>query len=272
MSLRVISYGGGVQSTALLVLAAQGRIDFQTFIMANVGDDSELPATLTYVRDVAMPYAAANGIDLHMLQRTDKSGQTHTLYGDITAPGSKAMKIPVRMSGGKPASRSCTVDYKTRVTGKWLRAHGASKTNPAVVGIGISLDEIQRANTSRAMPWEQIVYPLIGIGEETGLRLRRDDCARIIRDAGLDVPPKSSCYFCPFHRLATWTDLARDEPDLFAKACDLEDFMRNRSEVAGRGPVWMTDYAMPLSDLVNTDQLPLPDSSEAGCDSGRCWL
>jgi hypothetical protein len=41
MSLRVISYGGGVQSTALLVLAAQGRIDFGVFLFANVGDDSD---------------------------------------------------------------------------------------------------------------------------------------------------------------------------------------------------------------------------------------
>ena len=51
MGLRVFSYGGGVQSTAALVLAAQGKIDFPTFLFANVGDDSEHPATLRYVRE-----------------------------------------------------------------------------------------------------------------------------------------------------------------------------------------------------------------------------
>ena len=30
--LRVFSYGGGVQSTAALVLAAQGKIDFRVFL------------------------------------------------------------------------------------------------------------------------------------------------------------------------------------------------------------------------------------------------
>jgi hypothetical protein len=55
---RQVSYGGGVQSNALLVLAAQGPIDYRTFPFANVGDDSEHSATLRYVRDVAMPYAA----------------------------------------------------------------------------------------------------------------------------------------------------------------------------------------------------------------------
>ncbi len=49
--LRVCSYGGGVQPTALLVLAAQGTIDYRTFLFCNVGDDSEHPATLCYVRE-----------------------------------------------------------------------------------------------------------------------------------------------------------------------------------------------------------------------------
>ena len=54
-ALRSISYGGGVQSTALLVLAAQKRIDFRTFLMANVGDDSENPGTLRYLEEYAKP-------------------------------------------------------------------------------------------------------------------------------------------------------------------------------------------------------------------------
>ena len=45
MTLRVFSYGGGVQSTAALVLASQHKIDFKTFLFCNVGDDSENPAT-----------------------------------------------------------------------------------------------------------------------------------------------------------------------------------------------------------------------------------
>jgi hypothetical protein len=43
MALRFFSYGGGVQSTAALVLAAQGKIDYPVFLFANVGDDSEHP-------------------------------------------------------------------------------------------------------------------------------------------------------------------------------------------------------------------------------------
>ena len=48
--MRVISYGGGVQSTALVVLAAQGKIGHvDAALFANVGDDSEHPASNTRV-------------------------------------------------------------------------------------------------------------------------------------------------------------------------------------------------------------------------------
>ncbi len=40
MTLRSVSYGGGVQSTALLVLAAQGDIDFPLFLFANAVCDT----------------------------------------------------------------------------------------------------------------------------------------------------------------------------------------------------------------------------------------
>ncbi len=59
--MEIISYGGGVQSTALVILATQGRIGATHAIMANVGDDSENPATLDYVRNIITPWAAERG-------------------------------------------------------------------------------------------------------------------------------------------------------------------------------------------------------------------
>lgn len=194
---RFVSYGGGVQSTALLVLAARNRIDFRTFVMANVGDDSEDPRTLDYVRNVAVPYAAAHGIALHVLDRVKRDGTTETLWGRLMREGSRSLPIPVRMDNGAPGNRSCTADFKIKVTGRWAKQHGATPENPAVVGIGISRDEIARANNRRCEPHERIVYPLIGLGEETGLMLSRQDCAALIGAEGLPVPPKSSCFFCP---------------------------------------------------------------------------
>lgn len=190
MSVRAFSFGGGWQSTAALVLAAQGRVDFRTFIMANVGDDSENPATVRYVEEYAKPFAADHGIELVVLERIKRDGSTETLYGRLTREGSRSLPIPVRMSNGAPGTRSCTADFKIKVIGKELKRRGASKHDPATVGIGISVDEIHRANSRRCEPHERIVYPLLDLG------IRRTDCPRIIASAGLPMPEKSSCWFC----------------------------------------------------------------------------
>lgn len=273
--LRVVSYGGGVQSTALLVLAAQRRIDFPTFLMANVGDDSEHPATLQYVREVAMPYAAEHGIDLHLLDRTKRDGSVETLWGRLMREGSRSLPIPIRMSNGAPNTRSCTVDFKVKVTGRWVKAHGATADNPATIAIGISLDEIQRANNRKVEPHEQIVYPLIDFpkGCGTDRMFARDDCMRLISDAGLPVPPKSSCFFCPFHRESAWMTMREEEPELFEKAAHLEDTLNARRDKLGKDHVYLTRFATPLRDIIpgGAALLPFVDDEDGQCDTGRCF-
>lgn len=270
-ALRTVSYGGGVQSTALLVLAAQRVIDFPIFVMANVGDDSEDPATLEYVEQHAKPYAARHGIELHVIDRIKRDGTVETLYGRLTKEGSRSLPIPVRMSNGAPGTRSCTADFKIKVIGKWLKAHGASETNKATVGIGISLDEIHRVNNRKAMPYEICAYPLL----DQEPALRRSDCHTIITRAGLPVPPKSSCYFCPFHRPSTWAEMRRDRPELFAKSCGLEDLLNERRTELGKDPVYLTRFNRPLSLLpVAQNHIPgLDDDSldEGECDNGVCF-
>jgi hypothetical protein len=203
--LRAIAYGGGVQSTALLVLAAQHRIDFGVFLFANVGEDSEDPATLSYVRRYARPYAAEHGIQFVDLRRIRRDGTTETLYGRLTRPGSRSLPIPVRMSSGAPGTRACTADFKVRLLGRWLKQHGATAATPATIGIGISLDEIERVNARRAMPYERPVDPWL----DHTPPLRRIDCQRIIAAAGLPVPDKSACWFVP---IAAASSVRRDAP------------------------------------------------------------
>ncbi|MYR46629.1 phosphoadenosine phosphosulfate reductase [Streptomyces sp. SID5910] len=264
--LRSISYGGGVQSTALLVLAAQRRIDFPLFLMANVGDDSESPATLRYVEEYARPFAADRGIELVTLDRVKRDGSIETLWQRLTRPGSRSLPIPVRMSNGAPGTRSCTADFKIKVIAKELKRRGATADSPATIGIGISVDEIHRANNRRTEPHEVITYPLLDLG------LRRTDCARVIREAGLPVPPKSSCFFCPFHRPETWHDMRREQPEEFAQACALEDLLNERRDELGKDHVYLTRFGRPLREAIpaGVDVLPMLDEADGLCDSGWC--
>jgi hypothetical protein len=263
MTLRTFSYGGGVQSTAALVLAAERRIDFPIFLFCNVGDDSEHPATLAYVANVAKPYAAAHGIELYELRHMRKDGEEETLYKKLTRPNSRSTGIPIRLEdSGAPSVRSCTVQFKIRRMGVWQRRHGATRAAPAITGLGISLDEFQRMRTTSSIETQTLTYPLID------MRLTRQDCMNIITRAGLAVPPKSSCWFCPFHRIPAWQKLKRETPELFDRAVALEKTLSERSEGLGNGKLFMLRKMIPLDRGV-ADQSDM-FADDDNCESGFC--
>jgi hypothetical protein len=269
--IKVFSFGGGQQSVACLVLAAQGRIDYRTFLFCNVGDDSEHKATLTYVEQYAKPYAAEHGLELVELRRImlrgPEKGQERTLLAHLKQ-SPKSIDIPVRMDNGSPGNRACIGEWKIQVVARETKRRGATKENPAIVGIGISVDEIQRAKDS-TIAWQVTDHPLLD------LRLRRTDCQRIIAAAGLPVPPKSACWFCPMKRPEDWHEMRRNEPDEFNAACDLEDLLNERRESLGKDDIFFTRFAQPLRQAIpdGVDLLPFADDPADGdCDSGYCFI
>ena len=244
----------------MLVLAAQGRIDYRTFLFANVGDDSEYAGTLTYLHEIAMPYAERHGLTIHELRYAMRDGTQRTLLQHITGPV-RSIDIPVHMADGAPGNRKCTDRWKIKVVGKWLTEHGASPENRATVAVGLSVDEVSRASRRRDEPHTVVTYPLFDLG------LTKNDCIRVIIEAGLPVPPKSSCWFCPFTRPSTWQYRAHDEPELFARACDLEAQLIAKRAVLGKDPAYFTSLGRPLGEVVTAGQDTLTDE---GCDNGWC--
>lgn len=267
MPTRYISYGGGVQSTALIVLAAQGKIPaVDAALFCNTGDDSEHPETLTYVRDIMTPWAAERGIPVLELQRVTK-GESQTLYGRMMNHTKDSLSEPIPVYGysGAPLSRACTVDHKIKVLEKYIRAN--AKELPVETLIGISVDEIERAKPA-TNKYETRTYPLLDLG------MNRINCAEVIAAAGLPVPPKSSCYFCPFHSMLTWSELRRDKPDLFEKAAQIEDTLNERRAKREKPPVFLTRKLIPLREAVAEASPTLfSDNEMAGqCDSGYCFI
>ena len=272
MSVRFISYGGGVQSTALVVLAALGKIEpVRAALFSNVGDDSEHPATNRYVRDVMIPWAAERGVDVIELHRTLKNGERQTLWQRMMDYEGDKLREPIPVYGysGAPLSRSCTADHKIKVLGKYIKAHATKEELPADVLIGISVDEIQRANRGKDETWERRQYPLLD------LNMTRIDCVKVIEEAGLPVPPKSSCFFCPFHSNLAWSELRRDEPALFAKAVELENKLIARRAARNEQPVFLTRKGKPLADAIGEAGPTLfmdGTFNEGKCDEGYCWV
>lgn len=265
--LRVFSFGGGVQSTAVLVLQITGQLaaHYDVFCFANVGDDSENPHTLRYVRDVVAPYAAEHGIPLIEVQRR-RAGEPDTLVSAIYRPN-RSVPIPARMSNGAPGNRTCTGDFKINVVDGWIKRGGYER---ATVGLGISIDEFTRmrdtdwhdANRARKFGFlKRREYPLID------LRLTRADCVSIIADAGLPPAPKSSCFFCPFMRRNEWIELKRNDPNLFERAAAIEDEINRKRSTMAKDRLYLHPSLRPLRDAVG-DQLPM--WSDDDCESGYC--
>jgi hypothetical protein len=72
-------------------------------------------------------------------------------------------------------------------------------------------------------------YPL----REWGLD--RAACGRIITAAGLPLPPKSACFFCPSMKPAEIDTLADDHPDYFRLALEMERLYRGGKHFRGDG-------------------------------------
>lgn len=264
MSLRAFSYGGGTQSTAALVLAARGEIDFPLFLFANVGDEAEHPRTLAYVQQHAIPFAERHGIELAVLRKKFRDGRDDDLYRSVTDESS-SIDIPVRMSNGAPGNRRCTADFKIGVVAKELKRRGATRDEPAALGLGISIDEHHRIRPAfdERTPIQLREYPL------ADRNLTRRDCQKIIASAGLPQPGRSACWFCPFHSLDEWRAIKRETPELFDRACAMERQINARRARIGKDEVWMTRFARPLDEVVS-DQLVLDVGDLDNCESGFC--
>ena len=158
-----------MQSTAMVIMAATRNPEFEAAcggpidaaLFSNVGDDSEHPATLDYVRNVIKPWAADQGLPVEILEKVRRDGRKETLLESISKEESRSISIPVRMANGAPGRRNCTADYKIKVIHKWLRENGATKDKIATVAIGISTDEFQRIGRANNAAYEQKIYPLI---------------------------------------------------------------------------------------------------------------
>ena len=85
----------------------------------------------------------------------------------------------------------------------------------------------------------------------------RDDCVQAIQDAGLPLPGKSSCFFCPSMKRREIRALYHQYPDLLERALTMEDNARpSLITVKGLG----RDFAW--RDFIASDQaqLALPEA------------
>jgi 3'-phosphoadenosine 5'-phosphosulfate sulfotransferase (PAPS reductase)/FAD synthetase len=190
----ILSYGGGVNSVALLLHLLEEKEPLDEIIFADTG--GELPETYTYLK-IMKKYLEEYNIPFKLV--TSKSG---SLYERCE----RRRVIPSQVW------RWCTRDFKIIPIYAYYRSLGTQVNQY----LGISYEERDRKRESGAS-YVSNIYPLI---EE---KITRDECIDLIKKAGLELPVRSGCFFCPFNSVSRWVEIYKKHSNLYTKAVALEE-------------------------------------------------
>ncbi len=219
----VVSYGMGLDSTAVLVGLAQRGIRPDAILFADTG--GERPATYllldtinAWLRGVGFPEVTV--VKLRKTQAVSYSTLEEQCHYSVTFPG--------LAFGGK----SCSQKWKGDVLDSHVSKHVASDFVAGsevvrIIGYDAGTKDMKRGKsaprTGEATRWW---YPLREWGWD------RDECQRQVLAAGLPDVRKSCCFFCPANKEHEVLELADNHPDLARRAVALEDRAQDWQEIA----------------------------------------
>jgi hypothetical protein len=211
-----VSFGGGLNSTAVLVLLRQLGDVPDAVLFADTG--GETPDTYEHVARMD-DWCAANGFPAITTVRREcdhDRQKSETKYDTLEEECFAKKSLPSIAYYG----RSCSMKWKHAPQDKWANNWPLARDRWAAGGvcvkvIGYDADEPDRVKFHRDAKWA-FWHPLVD--RDIG----RAECEAVVRAAGLPVPPKSSCYFCPEMTPPEIADLERRYPALLARALAME--------------------------------------------------
>lgn len=245
----IISLGAGVQSSTMALMAAERQI-------------GPMPDAAIFADTGAEPQAVYDWAE--WLEKKLPFPVYTVKYGDLEADSLDQSKgytrrlLPLFLEAGGFLGRSCTAEYKVRPIRKKVKElcgiKGKFPKHTVVTQwLGISLDEIQRMK-QQTEAWQAFRHPLIE------MRMTRWDCLQWMTAHGYPKPPRSACYFCPFHSNEEWRKLS---PEDFDRAVAFEAKIQER--LSDR--LDSTPYLH--RDLVTLDKVDLSTAEDHGQIS---WL
>lgn len=260
-ALRLLSLGAGVQSTTLLLLAAEGRLPkLDGAIFADTGWEPR--AVYEHLDRLEREVAQPAGIPIYRVSAGN-------IRRDALDPAHRFASMPLFIKnpdgGDGMTRRQCTAEYKLKPIKKKARELlGYPHPSPVPRGvyaeqwIGISRDEFGRAKDS-GIQYLKSWHPLLFLdGAADGREgWTREDCLRYLRANGWESTPKSACIGCPFHGNRQWRALRDENPTEWADAVDFDHAIRSgnaRGNANGKpllGEAYLHASRLPL------DQAPI---------------
>lgn len=219
-----INLGAGVQSSCMALMAARGELgpmpDAAIFADTQAEPDSVYEWLKFLEKELPFP---VHKVTLGSLTK-------ESLDKKIGKDGKNKMRrlIPlfgIMPNGDKTAAigRKCTADYKIRPIIKKIKELAEIKRGQKEITvtqwIGISWDEMQRMKDPN-LKWTQHRFPLIEN------RMSRWQCLEWMERNNYPEPPRSACYYCPFHSDEEWRRLRDDEPKHFQEAIEFDENLR----------------------------------------------
>lgn len=218
---QLVSYGGGTNSTAMLVGLWERGERPDAIVFADTG--SEKPHTYEHVALVSK-WCESVGFPAIVTVKGDQPQQIKdgSLYNECLRLG----VLPSKAYG----FGSCSMKWKVEPQRKYDRAYAKERSielSDITRLVGFDADEPSRMDRGVAnahkVPSKQR-FPLIEWG------WGRDECVDAIARAGLPQPGKSACFFCPSSKVPEIIQLGRDYPELLDQALEME-----RKALAGEG-------------------------------------
>ncbi len=231
-NLTILNLGWGVQSFTIAVMIAMGDLPPVDFAI-HADTTHEKTATYQFAKRWT-PWLKRKGLNII------------TVRADDTRPveDNKLTHIPAftfsNNSKRGQLSRQCTDNWKIRPIRRYLRQLFSNKIRNITIEqwLGISVDEIERAKPSRV---KYIInqFPLLR------KRMTRGACLQKLYAYGVEIPPSSSCVFCPYHSRQAWNELSKNPAD-FERACQVDDAIRN---LRPPHPLFIHPKRLPLREL-----------------------
>lgn len=189
--MKVLSLGWGVQSFTLAAMSALGELE-SIDVAVHASTTHEHRETYRFAERWAS-WLEENGVKVRTVRGKSP---------EIRASGAKVgIFIPAytELRGRKGRlRRQCMQRWKIYPIRRWLQAQREGKA--IEIWMGISTDEALRKKPS-GVQYITNRWPLIERG------MSRSDCEKWLIGKGLEVPPKSSCVFCPYHSTDAWREL-----------------------------------------------------------------
>ena len=239
--MNVVSFGGGTNSTAMIIGMYLHKIPIDLILFADTG--GEQPHTYEFI-ETFNGWLEKHGLpQITSVQYHDKDGNRLTLEQECINSGT----LPSIAYGFK----RCSLKHKIGTQEKFCNNYQPCKEvwasgQRVQKYIGYDAGERKRYEHSRkfneADKKYENRYPLIEDWHWT-----RDDCIRAIQEAGLPLPGKSSCFFCPSMKREEIEALKRQHPDLYRRALAIEENAMPHLKTVkglGRNYAWKERYGM----------------------------